>query len=92
MTEPARTGPPLPAIPLLVFAAIDIALALLLLVAGGFSAQFLVVAAIGLALAGVGLWGVFSRAALAHARPGDDEPRPLPRLLRSHRRRRPPRS
>jgi hypothetical protein len=84
VSEPVRNTP-LPAIPLLLFAAIDIVLALVLLVAGGFSAQFLVVAAIGLALAGVGLWSVFSRGALA--RQGDEPGRPLPRLLRPRRRR-----
>jgi hypothetical protein len=84
VSDSARHGPP-PAIPLLVFAAIDIVLALLLLVAGGFSIQFLVVGAIGLALAGIGFWSVFSRAAIAG--PGDEPPRPLPRLLRPRRRR-----
>jgi hypothetical protein len=82
----------LPAIPLLLFAAIDLVLALLLLVAGGFSLEFLVVAAIGLALAGVGMWSVFSKAALAQAQAGDAEPRPLPRLLRPRRRRGRPRT
>jgi hypothetical protein len=85
--EPARKAP-LPAIPLLIFGAIDLVLALLLLIGGGFSIQFLVVVAIGLALAGVGLWSVFSKAALAHVKPGDPAPRPLPRLLRPRRRRR----
>jgi hypothetical protein len=89
MSDDARPGPPLPAIPLLIFAAIDLAMALVLLASGGFSLGFLVVVAIGLGLAGVGLWGVFSRAALAHAR-SDPEARPLPRILRPRRRRRPP--
>ncbi len=84
-------GPtPLPAIPLLIFAGIDLVLALLLLVAGGFSVQFLAVAAIGLALAGIGLWSVFSQAAIDRVRPTDEEPRSLPRLLRPRRRRGPP--
>lgn len=48
----------LPPIPLLVFAAIDIVLALLLLLGGGFSAQFWVVLAIGLALAVAGWIGL----------------------------------
>jgi hypothetical protein len=51
MTEPARTGPTLPAIPLLVFAAIDVALAFFLLVDGGFTGAFFIVAVIGVVLA-----------------------------------------
>jgi hypothetical protein len=90
MADADRPGPPLPAIPLLIFAALDLAIALLLLLADGFSPGFLIVAAIGLTLAGVGLWGVFSRAALEHALANPDaERKPLPRLLRP-RRRRPP--
>ena len=90
MAESEHTGPPVPAIPLLIFAALDIALALLLLAADGFSFGFLVVAAIGLTLAGIGLWGVFSRTAIAHARAHPDaEKKPLPRVLQP-RRRRPP--
>jgi hypothetical protein len=89
MAESEHSGPPIPAIPLLIFAALDIFVALLLLLAGGFSPGFLVVAAIGLTLAGIGLWGVFSRAALDHARQ-NPERKPLPRLLQP-RRRRPPR-
>jgi hypothetical protein len=87
VTDSARQAP-LPAIPLLIFAAIDLVLALLLLVAGGFSIQFLVVGAIGLALGGIGLWSVFSKAALDQVRTGDAEPRPLPRMLRPRRRER----
>ena len=88
MSEPTREAA-LPAIPLLIFAAIDLVLALLLLVAGGFSIQFLVIVAIGLALAGVALWSVFSRAAIERVRQGDVEPRPVPRILQPRRRRRP---
>ncbi len=89
MSDSTREAP-LPAIPLLIFAAIDLVLALLLLVAGGFSIQFLVVGAIGLALAGVGMWSVFSRAAVDRVRQGDVDPRPVPKILQPRRRRRPP--
>ena len=89
MSDSTREAP-LPAIPLLIFAAIDLVLALLLLLAGGFSIQFLVVGAIGLALAGVGMWSVFSRAAVERIREGDVDPRPVPRILQPRRRRRPP--
>jgi hypothetical protein len=88
MAEPQRHGPPLPAIPLLIFAALDIALALLLLAAEGFSAGFVVVAAIGLGLAGAGLWAVFSRAALERAvATPEAERKPTPRVLQPRRRR-----
>lgn len=50
----------LPPIPLLVFAAIDIVLALLLLLAGGFSIEFWLVLLIGLALAVAGWIGLRS--------------------------------
>ena len=53
MTEPAAKRAP--AIPLLFFAAIDILVAFFLLVDGGFTLHFWLVAAIGLALAGMGL-------------------------------------
>ena len=53
MTEPAERRPA-PAIPLLLFAAIDLALALFLLVDGGFTLAFAVVFVIGLALAALG--------------------------------------
>jgi hypothetical protein len=90
VSDSARQAP-LPAIPLLIFAAIDIVLALLLLLAGGFSIQFLVVGVIGLGLAAIGMWSVFSKAALAHAREGDVEARPVPRILQPRgRRKRPP--
>lgn len=62
MSEPRSdtpAKPPLPAIPLLVFAAIDLILAFLLLLAGGFTLSFLVVALIGLGLAAVGLVAVY---------------------------------
>jgi hypothetical protein len=91
VSDSARQAP-LPAIPLLVFAAIDIVLALLLLLAGGFSIQFAVIGLIGLALAAVGMWSVFSKAALARVREGDVEERPVPRILQPRRRKgRPPR-
>ena len=89
MSDSTREAP-LPAIPLLIFAAIDLVLALLLLVAGGFSIQFLVVGAIGLALAGVGMWSVFSRAAVDRIRQGDVDPGPVPKILQPRRRKRPP--
>ena len=59
MTEPAAKRAP--AIPLLVFAAIDLALAFFLLVDGGFTIHFLLVAAIGLGLAAFGLYSVSRR-------------------------------
>jgi hypothetical protein len=49
-------------IPLLIFAAVDLGLALILLIGDGFSVEFLLVAAIGLALAGIGLRGSRVRA------------------------------
>jgi hypothetical protein len=52
MTPQQRKAPPV--IPLFVFAAIDLVLALLLLVSGGFSLAFVLVAAIGIGLA---VWG-----------------------------------
>ena len=60
MTEPAAKPPP--AIPLLFFAIIDLLVALFLLVDGGFTIQFLLVAVIGLLLAGYGLSIVWRRA------------------------------
>ena len=45
-----RKRGPLPVIPLFAFAAIDLVLALLLLLAGGFSIQFWIVALIGMGL------------------------------------------
>jgi len=55
VTEPAAKRAPV--IPLLIFAAVDLGLALILLIGDGFSVEFLLVAAIGLALAGLGLRG-----------------------------------
>jgi hypothetical protein len=49
-----------PPIPLLIFAAIDIVLALFLLLADGFSAGFFIIAAIGVLLAALGLRSVRS--------------------------------
>jgi len=60
VTEPAAKRAPV--IPLLIFAAVDLGLALILLIGDGFSVEFLLVAAIGLALAGIGLRGVSRRA------------------------------
>jgi hypothetical protein len=58
-----------PVIPLLVFAAVDIALALVILIDGGFSIQFWLVAAIGLGLAFFAL-----RALLLRRMMGPNEP------------------
>ena len=60
MTEPAAKR--VPTIPLLLFAAIDILAAFFLLADGGFTLSFWVVAAIGLALAGLGLYSVYRQA------------------------------
>lgn len=60
MTEPAAKRAP--TISLLLFAAIDLLVALFLLVDGGFTLHFWLVAAIGLALAGVGLSHVWRHA------------------------------
>ena len=56
MTEPAAKRAP--TIPLLIFAAIDLGLALFLLVDSGFSSSFVLIAAIGIGLAVLGLRGV----------------------------------
>jgi hypothetical protein len=53
VTEPAAKPPP--AIPILFFAIIDILVAIFLLVDGGFTIHFWLIAAIGLLLAGYGL-------------------------------------
>ena len=55
--EPAPTAarPGLPALPLLIFAAIDLSLAFFLLVDGGFTIHFALVALIGGVLAVLGL-------------------------------------
>ena len=55
MTEPAVKR--VPAIPLLIFAAADLLLALFLLVDSGFSLEFVLIAAIGVVLAAFGLRG-----------------------------------
>jgi hypothetical protein len=55
VTEPAAKR--VPSIPLLLFAAVDLGLAFFLLADGGFSLEFLLIAAIGLVLAVVGLRG-----------------------------------
>ncbi|MDQ3066627.1 MAG: hypothetical protein M3R12_05670 [Actinomycetota bacterium] len=56
-----ESKPPLPAIPILLFAAIDLVVAFFLLVDGGLTLHFALVAAIGLGLAGTGLYAVFHR-------------------------------
>ena len=53
---------PPPAIPLLFFAIIDLLVAIFLLVDGGFTIHFWLIAAIGLLLAGLGLSIVWRRA------------------------------
>jgi hypothetical protein len=60
VSEPSSppTRKPLPVIPLFVFAGIDLLLALLLLLVGGFSLSFFVVALIGAGLALVGWIGL----------------------------------
>ena len=59
MTEPAKRAP---TIPLLLFAAIDLVLAFILLIDGGFTAHFWLVAVIGIGLAALGLASVYWRA------------------------------
>ena len=56
--EPELRPPTIPPIPLLVFAAIDLAVAFLLLVNSGFTWAFALVAGVGIALAVLGLWGL----------------------------------
>jgi hypothetical protein len=61
MSEPRPEPPPrkpLPVIPLFLFAGIDLLLAILLLLVGGFSISFFVVAAIGAGLALLGWVGL----------------------------------
>ncbi|MHB1242786.1 MAG: hypothetical protein ACYC1P_05230 [Gaiellaceae bacterium] len=65
--EQGKPKPPLPAIPLFLFAAVDLVLAFVLLMAGGFTLQFVVVAAIGIMLAAAGWFGL-------RWRPASDEP------------------
>jgi hypothetical protein len=58
--EPAPgQQPTIPAIPLLVFAAIDLLVAFVLLVNSGFTWAFALIAGIGIVLAALGLWGVY---------------------------------
>jgi hypothetical protein len=61
--RPEPKKPPLPAIPLLLFAAIDLLLAFFLLIDGGFTLHFAVVAVIGIVLAAAGLLAVRTRPA-----------------------------
>jgi hypothetical protein len=58
VTEPAAKR--VPTIPLLIFAAVDLVLAFLLLLDTGFSVEFWLIAAIGVVLAVLGLRGVGS--------------------------------
>ena len=51
----------MPTIALLLFAAVDLLLALVLLISDGFTFSFIAVAAIGLLLAGIGLSRVWGR-------------------------------
>jgi hypothetical protein len=63
VSEPQPETPtrkPLPVIPLFVFAGIDLLLALALLLVGGFTLSFLVIALIGIALALIGWVGLRS--------------------------------
>ena len=57
--EPARRKPTIPPIPLLLFAAIDLAVAFLLLVNSGFTWAFALAAGVGIGLAVLGLWGLY---------------------------------
>jgi hypothetical protein len=57
--EPARRQPTIPPIPLLIFAAIDLFVAFLMLVNNGFTWGFALIAGVGVALAALGLWGVY---------------------------------
>ena len=56
--QPKTERKPLPVIPLFVFAGIDLLLALMLLLVGGFTLSFFVVAAIGAGLALAGWIGL----------------------------------
>jgi hypothetical protein len=60
VTKPASKQAP--TIPLLFFAVVDLLVAFFLLVDGGFTLHFWLVAAIGLVLAGLGLSQVYRRA------------------------------
>ena len=55
---PEPSKPPLPVIPLFLFAAVDLVLAFVLLIDGGFTLHFALVAAIGIALAAAGWFGL----------------------------------
>jgi hypothetical protein len=59
MEPEARQQPTIPAIPLLIFAAIDLLVAFVLLVNSGFTWAFALIAGVGLLLTGLGLWGVY---------------------------------
>jgi hypothetical protein len=59
MADPVKA--PFPAIPLLLFAAVDLFAAFFLLLDGGFTIHFLLIALIGLVLAGMGLFAVYRR-------------------------------
>jgi hypothetical protein len=59
MADPVKA--PFPAIPLLLFAAVDLFAAFFLLLDGGFTIHFLLIALIGLVLAGMGLVAVYRR-------------------------------
>ena len=59
MTEPVKA--PFPAIPLLLFAAIDLIAAFFLLLDGGFTIHFVLIALIGIVLAAMGLVAVHRR-------------------------------
>jgi hypothetical protein len=56
--EQGKPKPPLPVIPLFLFAAVDLVLAFVLLLAGGFTLHFALVAAIGIMLAAAGWFGL----------------------------------
>ena len=68
-TEPRKPKPPVPVIPLFVFAAVDLVLAFVLLLAGGFTLHFALVAAIGIMLAAAGWFGLRMRPAPEAERP-----------------------
>ncbi|HUP33452.1 MAG TPA: hypothetical protein VM184_10500 [Gaiellaceae bacterium] len=62
-SEQGKPKPPLPVIPLFLFAAVDLVLAFVLLMAGGFTLHFVLVAAIGIMLAAAGWFGLRMRPA-----------------------------
>jgi hypothetical protein len=64
MSEPQQSPPvkaPFPAIPLLLFAAVDLFAAFFLLLDGGFTVHFVLIALVGLLLAAMGLVAVYRR-------------------------------